>query len=318
MSNFVICHRVSGLGDIMLQAANGLLLAQRLKAECYIDWRRSLYLELGRNLFGAYIFHKNIKPIESMQAPTAELEQAIIKGIYPRSLTVADFDLAMNGNSFNQEMPIFIALPMPYFDPVVHYPVLADFTFSDEVYLAADNYIKFTDDAIGIHYRHGNGEFAGVKSDEVIEAEMDAIVASVRQQCTESPFSKIFVSTDSKISEDHFIEALQGFNVVVVGKNHTEVNQGAMHYSGLESLDRNPVDNTILTTLVDMVCLSRCKTLYRDSWSSFTNWSTANILQQRGEYARIVNYKAQRVSASQLNSFKYMESIFLKRRFTPF
>lgn len=318
MSNYVICHRVSGLGDIMLQAVNGLLLANRLGAKCYVDWRRSLYLELGRNLFGTYIFHPKMAPVELAEESDVVLVNAINRGIYPRSFTGVDFDLAMKEVCFQGEMPIFMTLPMPYFDPSVHYPLLAEFTFSDEVYTLADTYINFADNAIGIHYRHGNGEFVGVKSDQVIQEEMDEIVNAVKQQCLLQLNPKIFISTDSSISETYFMQAFNGYDVIVVAKKYAAANQGALHYLGLENSDRDPVDNTIITTLVDMVCLSRCKTIYRDSWSSFTNWSCASALQQRGTTASVISYKAQRVNASQLNSFKYMESIFLKRRFTPF
>jgi Nodulation protein Z (NodZ) len=301
---FVLCARLAGLGDMLQQAAKGLALARLMAAPLLVDWRRCFYADpaTGANVFGQHIFHPEMQPVEAAaKLPLGpEAVRMLSTGNYPRQMSAQVYEALVRREAPLPEHWVVLCDSLGSRGHA-HFPDLARFSFDETTHREADNFIGAhgLDEAIGVHYRHGNGEFSDIKSDAYITSEIRHVCEMIGNSERRESSRPVFVATDSSIAEAQFREFLGGFTVVALPKPFQPPGSGSLHYSALAANSSSQdVHLTLPPTLTEMLVLSRCARLYRDHHSSFTNWSTARMLHVHGCNASdIVEYPFRRRQA---------------------
>jgi Nodulation protein Z (NodZ) len=270
---------------MMQQAVMGLALARRMNAPLLVDWRHCFYSDpaTGANVFGNHVFHPDMQPVEAAATLSFSLDAAtmLAAGNYPNPTSEHCYDALIQGTAALQPRWLVFSEALPGFDRRLHSPALARFSFGEAIERDANDFIRAhgLDGAVGVHYRHGNGEFADIKSDDRIAGEIRHICRMIGDAERRMPARAVFVATDSTIAEAQFREYLHGFRVVVLPKSFQPPGSGAMHYSAIAADSASQaVHLSLRPTLTEMVVLSRCARIYRARQGSFTNWATARLL----------------------------------------
>jgi hypothetical protein len=299
-SQLLICHRISGLGDMFTQAAHCIALGRRIGRRVAIDWRRSLFVSktnLMHNLFGTVASHPEAIPIENVFVSVDESWgysvsqlQSIRSATYNVSFNKGHFmALLEQGAFFKKCTKGFILFTVPLMGLLpesVLQETLADFSFSEEIMGEVDQFISRypLDDAIAIHYRHGNGEFSTIRDDDETRREIDFLIQEAFQTGGKDMHRSIFLCTDSVVSEQYF-KSILGERLVVYPKRYPPENAGAMHYE-VEQTETAAYEN-LRSALVEWQLMSRCRCLVRDRWSTFANYSTARLYVRDGSLRNV-------------------------------
>lgn len=91
------------------------------------------------------------------------------------------------------------------------YPILAEYAWRDDIVRAADMIWQNLDppDLVAIHFRHGNGELAVHKSDDLMRTEMKRMTSIAKAQYLDRGIgSRLLICTDSLAADDYFREML--------------------------------------------------------------------------------------------------------------
>jgi hypothetical protein len=318
---FLVAHRISGLGDMMSQAAHLIDLGSAIGSPVFIDWRRSLYSTKTTNminLFGSIVFHDDALPVErSPELGDDPRGREIASGRYEQVISIPDYLRMFDGEAVISTAFAVATGPMSeQLDLETLYERVGKFYFGDSVCEIAKSFWRVNNlsGAIGLHYRHGNGEFEGAKSAEQVQQEIQQClepIASITARSKREP--KIFLCTDSKESEALF-RAHLGNRLIVFPKYFREKGAGALHVVSHDADDGAHLHKILEDALVEMLLLAQCDYLVRDSWSTFTNFSAARIFRRFNDMSRIVFLRQARAPMAQLTAYSRFTEVTRERR----
>lgn len=269
----VVARRASGLGDMLAQASQLGRLAELNDLDCYIDWRKTFYGDPNDpvNLFGTVIFHDRVKSITTLK----NYRQVLAHGCYIESTDLAN-SLFRSNLEETCKLPLIIDCPVSVLSPSEYFPFLREFRFHGSVYEAADELLSVGESRylVGIHYRHGNGEFSELKSGRIVEEEIASIHKLYRSLKAQNKNALALVCTDSITSSKIFEDLFYPDEILVSCKNLPDPDTGPMHYRHLVEQHCEPSNQAnLFHALLDMVALSRCDILLRARFGSFADWS---------------------------------------------
>ena len=288
---YIIAERVSGLGDMLAQASQLGCLADLHGVDCYVDWRRSFYSKPDdlTNLFGTLIFHERLKCITTLKTYQ--------KAFLPcQQLASSDEAYLLLGETeeLKTKLPLRISCKINALPYRTYSHFLQEFNFRSDVQQAAETALETSKSRflVGIHYRHGNGEFSELKSDERVTSEIRNIHALFVKFQQDQKDALAVVCTDSIVSATMFRAIFSHDEIAVIDKSWPQPNSGPIHYGHLLVDGGGPAPQTILfEALVDMTILANCDILMRAEFGSFPDWPQSR-LQSQGIHQRnaIVEY----------------------------
>lgn len=288
----IVCGRISGLGDMLQQAAKCALFAERHGIDCFIDWRKSFYSRHGDNinLFKNMIYNDDLKCITELNDYESHLARC--KNVDDPKEAEKLFDLNFE---FGDQTSVYVSCPIPALQPSDYFRYLGKFYFPEDVYQAASSFMEKIDSRrlIGIHYRHGNGEFSETKPDYIVRSEIETIYEKYKKLSEQYCNSMAFVSTDSIISYNIFREVFDPSEMIVFDKSFLPPQIGPMHYANFldETLLLNS-NESLFSTLVEMVIMSKCSMIFRAHFGSFPDWSCSKLLENNeGRADLIIKYE---------------------------
>lgn len=276
----------------------------------YVDWRNTLYSADGdfeTNLFQSRIFHNTALPVEvlinQLSAQVAETIKSFryhsncdsdcIHDLISGKLPIETLNVQGNG--------LIVTGPVHMQDPRLLYKNLRALRFRESTQKhAAQIASSMGHDFDAIHYRHGNGEFSDFKQRSDHEAEIANILALYRSNV--GSFERpIFIATDSVEADDIFRAIFcDAKNLVFAQKFHRKFGI-ATHYASIVSqCDVSGMATVFESAASDMLVMSHAKTIFRDSWSSFSNYACA-IASQNSAF-REIHYTAKRKRFAELSS----------------
>lgn len=275
----------------MLSQASQLGWLARLHGlDCYVDWRGSFYSEPDdpTNLFGTAIFHERLKCITTLEDYDRVLSQCLV---YESG---AELEALFQCDSKIPSEPVLITSPATALKSPSHFPFLRDFYFSPPVETCALNFLESQRNhfLVGVHYRHGNGEFAELKSDEVVKAEIvhiERLFSEIRNDHTDAV---AVVCTDSTTSQEIFSDVFRPCEIRFTTDSLPDAGTGPLHYAHLlREPPASPPQTTLFDALVDMTILSKCEMLLRAKFGSFPDWATGVIrLRDRHREKTVITY----------------------------
>lgn len=258
--------------------------------DCYVDWRGGFYSEPGdsKNLFGTEIFHNKLKCITKLEDYERELSQCQICD------SAAELEALFRCDSKIPSQPVLITSPANALKGPTHFPFLREFYFSSAVETSAVDFLQSQRNhfLVGVHYRHGNGEFAELKPDEVVEAEVlhiQRLFSEIRKDRTDAI---AVVCTDSTTSQQIFSQLFSPSTIRFTTDSLPDAGTGPLHYAHLlHDPPTSPAKANLFDALVDMTILSRCEILLRAEFGSFPDWATSVIgLKSRSRKKTVITY----------------------------
>lgn len=205
------------------------------------------------HLLSEYIFnnHNELFPNINNQFIT-EIKKEINNKIYDYKKNIPFYDeevIVFNG-------PYIFNLP-----PEIEEEYYKKLEFQDFLINKAEKFIQYNFynyEVIGIHYRHGNGEFKGkyTKFDNFF-FEIDKLLEELQDDNI-----RIYIATDSKLVLDIFKIKYPNL-LIIYDKRYNEIDKGALHKNIKTIKD-------IENALIEMYLISKCQYLICN-YSSF-NW----------------------------------------------
>jgi hypothetical protein len=317
MKEYILCRRVSGFGDMLSQFAHCLALSEKLELPLYVDWRNVLYSDESSpsiNLFSSSVFCRNVYPVEDLFPYLEEKEKSMVRSghyvgnVSGKSVLDAleddggerDYLLSISGRG------LIVTQAVPRRSESLLYDALQDVYFHDKFYEYAEEVTSRLGERFNaIHYRHGNGEFSDVKGYEDHVLEIQRILHLYKK--TEKDLDKpVYVSTDSLEARRIFQSEFSGIPNIAFSGSLPEKLSGGIHFSGVvESEKDTSMFDVFRSTVVDMLIMAGADTIFRDSRSSFANYSCA-VARKNNDFLE-VKYSSKRVKASMLASHEVMK-----------
>ncbi|GGY76347.1 hypothetical protein [Marinobacter zhanjiangensis] len=317
MKKFIVCRRVSGFGDMLSQLCHAIALSKTTGLPLYVDWRNILYSDKNsphENFFGKYVYYRDpsVKPVEVLFSEfSGETVDRIKSFDYCSNLNKVQVRDVLEGDSTVNDLGIegeclLITQPIPCLHKEELYKLLRDVYFSSDMYSEANRVLDLIGEKfIAIHYRHGNGEFSDFKSYSDHFSEIESLL-KIYQANIEDLHLPIYISTDSLEADLIFKEVFGSSARLYFSEKLAPPNSGAIHYSSLVNGESGGnMFDVFLSTITDMLVIANAKSIYRDSRSSFSNYSCA--LASQVEVFSEHHYPTKRRKASRLASHKIIK-----------
>ncbi|MGA2633263.1 MAG: nodulation protein NodZ [Terracidiphilus sp.] len=269
---FLISKKKTGLGSDMATMLGAWYYAHRTSRTLVVDWRSSLYLADRKANAFPYLFRKP----EEIDGVKLICDDSLRRLKFPKPVV---FLHRMEGCEYDALLTAGTDLPAPTLlcrRPMHIFPELeaqkrfySRLQLHDDVQQEIDEFRhkEFADATVlGVHFRHGNGEYLGFRPDAGLHESCIQIAAACRQMYkvmkpTLRGRFRIFLATDSQEAEQQLKLLLS--SLFTRPKAFHEAGGGRLHRRdlGLENA-RN--------ALVEMYLLAHCNSLiYNNSWFSY-------------------------------------------------
>lgn len=267
------------------QFAHCLELSKRLHIPLHVDWRNTLYsADAGYqiNTFGTHLFHDQATPVERLMETSVAADREKMRTFDYKGNIDSDVVHALLAGNINaaeitrENNGLIITGPVHIKDMQLVYENLRGLYVSQDLRVQAEQVVSVIGAGFNaIHYRHGNGEFKDFKGrsehhDEI--SEIQALYALTTDD-TETP---IYIATNSTEADEIFAWVFRDYSKTVFAKKPALEVGIAPHYAGIVNPDTTTNMHAVFqSAVVDMLVLSQARMIFRDSWSSFTNYSCA-------------------------------------------
>ncbi len=280
---FAIAARSSGLGDMLNQLVHVRWFCKETSRKCLVDWVGNKYFASTGSSHAdvfQYVFESDtitsVSEVQYELDPSSSytiIKKAVDSDMLPvvRELLEPSIleNYAVAGIDPSQEN-IRVVKPVKFLPIDAVRSIYKEIRPRKYIVDQVDELLAEGNDYIGIHIRHGNGELYDHSSElellESYKAGIEKVVA-----CAEFE-PKYFLATDSELVERWFSEEFGHF---YKSSKYMPESGRTLHHADSTRGTGISRDQVLVETVVDMLALSRCRTLICDSWSSFTLASQA-------------------------------------------
>ena len=210
--------------------------------DLYLDKQSAFWMSLPAKLFVS----ENLKKLRRRWQP-------ILKGNYYNSL---NFGNDLNDNHKEQVLYYVDSLPFIDYSELPNYIQLKPFLEKEVNQFSDDHNIT---NAIGVHIRH---------TDKRPTAEVNKVIRHVKLNHSNTP---VYLSTDSTEVEELFLDEISG--TILCPKIKPKLNGEGLHQWALYNNQEDLKYSLYKESVIELFLLSKCKYLYYQGNSTFSNVS---------------------------------------------